>query len=1013
MIFENKKAFSFQNIIILASVMPILIFGFLTYSNFEKQSVENTYKNLENINKYKKKLIEEYFDKVEFDVTELTKTVSFLQKQASRNITNIQLLQKNQIEKFYNSAERDLLSLSKKDLFQYIFSFKNRGKSVNITYLDEIYSFKKSLGLNNILMINRSGKILYSSDQTELVNKNVTEVSDSFKNIWSEVKSLKFNGKKSIRFVTMGYDNFSKTYKQFVIIPFKDVKGFIAIELNQETIQDIIKNVASLGKSAETYLIYRDKEKTRLASNRTVKPGNIGDLKSGDYIDKGFDESSVDVKYGSMGHIELVGYMPVKVKNIHLSMQTTVAYADIISPRIKGTDYFEQFMTDYGYHNIMLIDYMGKMYYSVNREGDYGTNILSGTFSNTHLAKAVMEVFETKEFVLSDVNIYAPCKLPASQFALLPLLDKNNDIQSIVVLALDIQALTKLLASDKDVYKSKETYVIGESGRLRSDTTLDLTHYSVVNSFINDIKIDTQAARSAFKNEKATTVIKDYRGIDVISSFRTIEFKNFRWAVITEVDEAEINQMLRELKFDILLFVLISSIVALIVMFVITNEKKKQDRRLNYSATHDSLTGLPNRKFVLEFLTHILAYKKRNRKNGAVLFIDLDNFKIINDSYGHKSGDYVLKVVSKRLNSLLREEDFLARLGGDEFLLIINEYKSLSDIDRVCTKIIESISQDIKEEDRIYKVGVSIGIATFPTDSDNAQKLLQFSDTAMYGTKDSGKNGYTFYNKEMTEKSLHISRIERELKHAIENDELELYYQPQIDIQSNRVVGVEALVRWNHPEQGLIMPDDFIYVAEQSGLILDLGYWVTEMACRTFKGWKERGCELDYIAVNMSAKQLECLHCLSDMKEIFKNLDFKAEWIELEITENTLISNFDSALSNINTFRELGIKFAIDDFGTGYSSLSYLKSLQVSTLKIDREFIKDILVDRDDFAIVSAIIAMAKALNYTVVAEGVEQKGEVELLKELECDIIQGYYFAKPLREEELLKYIENFKKRD
>jgi len=966
LIFENKKAFSFQNIIILASVMPILIFGFLTYSNFEKQSVENTYKNLENINKYKKKLIEEYFDKVEFDVTELTKTVSFLQKQASRNITNIQLLQKNQIEKFYNSAERDLLSLSKKDLFQYIFSFKNRGKSVNITYLDEIYSFKKSLGLNNILMINRSGKILYSSDQTELVNKNVTEVSDSFKNIWSEVKSLKFNGKKSIRFVTMGYDNFSKTYKQFVIIPFKDVKGFIAIELNQETIQDIIKNVASLGKSAETYLIYRDKEKTRLASNRTVKPGNIGDLKSGDYIDKGFDESSVDVKYGSMGHIELVGYMPVKVKNIHLSMQTTVAYADIISPRIKGTDYFEQFMTDYGYHNIMLIDYMGKMYYSVNREGDYGTNILSGTFSNTHLAKAVMEVFETKEFVLSDVNIYAPCKLPASQFALLPLLDKNNDIQSIVVLALDIQALTKLLASDKDVYKSKETYVIGESGRLRSDTTLDLTHYSVVNSFINDIKIDTQAARSAFKNEKATTVIKDYRGIDVISSFRTIEFKNFRWAVITEVDEAEINQMLR-----------------------------------------------PNRKFVLEFLTHILAYKKRNRKNGAVLFIDLDNFKIINDSYGHKSGDYVLKVVSKRLNSLLREEDFLARLGGDEFLLIINEYKSLSDIDRVCTKIIESISQDIKEEDRIYKVGVSIGIATFPTDSDNAQKLLQFSDTAMYGTKDSGKNGYTFYNKEMTEKSLHISRIERELKHAIENDELELYYQPQIDIQSNRVVGVEALVRWNHPEQGLIMPDDFIYVAEQSGLILDLGYWVTEMACRTFKGWKERGCELDYIAVNMSAKQLECLHCLSDMKEIFKNLDFKAEWIELEITENTLISNFDSALSNINTFRELGIKFAIDDFGTGYSSLSYLKSLQVSTLKIDREFIKDILVDRDDFAIVSAIIAMAKALNYTVVAEGVEQKGEVELLKELECDIIQGYYFAKPLREEELLKYIENFKKRD
>ena len=1012
MIFENKKAFSFQNIIIIASVLPILIFGFLTYSDFEEQSIENTYKNLENINKYKKKLIKEYFEQIEFDITELTKTVSFLQKQASGNITNIQLLQKNQIEKFYNLAERDVLSLSKKDLFQYIFNFRNRGKSVNSKYIDEIYAFKKSLGLKNVLMINRSGKILYSSDETELLNRNVTELSEPFKDIWSEVKSLKFKGEESIRFVSMGYDNFSKTYKQFVIAPFKDVKGFIAIELNQESIQAIIKNVASLGQSAETYLIYKEKEKTYLATERSAKSGNIGDEKSGDYINKGFDESSVDIKYGSMGDIELVGYMPIKVKNIRLSMQTTVAYTDIISPKIKGADYFEQFMADHGYHNIMLIDYKGKMYYSVNKERDYETNLLTGIFSNTHLAKAIVEVFETKSFVLSDVSSYEPCTYSASQFALLPLLDKNDDIQSIVVLAINMEGLTKLLVeADAELYMSKETYIVGEDGRLRTDTVLEPKKYSISNSFVNDVKIDTQATRSAFSGAKSTTIIKDYRGKDVISSFRTIEFGDFKWAVITEVDEIEINKMLRDLKFNILFFVLISSLVALVVMFVITNEKKKQDKKLKYNAAHDSLTGLPNRKFVLEFLTHILAYKKRNRKNGAVLFIDLDNFKIVNDSYGHKSGDYVLKVVSKRLNTLLREEDFLARLGGDEFLLVINEYKNLSDIDTICKKIIESVSQDIEDKERVYKIGVSIGIATFPDDSDDAQKLLQFSDTAMYGTKDSGKNGYTFYNKAMTEESLRISRVERELEYAIQNDELELYYQPQIDVKSNRVIGVEALVRWNHPERGLIMPNDFISVAEQSGLILDLGQWVTEMACKTFKGWKEKGCELDYIAVNMSAKQLECSRCLGDMKETFRSLDFKAEWIEVEITENTLISNLDSALSNINTFKELGIKFAIDDFGTGYSSLSYLKSLQVSTLKIDRAFIKDILVDKDDLAIVNAIIVMAKALNYSVVAEGAEQIETINLLKEMKCDIIQGYYYSKPLREIELLKYIDNFQK--
>ena len=1013
MIFKTKRIFSFQNIIISASVLPILIFGFLTYSDFEEQSVQNTYQRLENINEHKKQIIEEYFKKIEFDINELTKNISFLQKQASNNITNIQLIQKKHIENFYNSSLKDTLSLAKKDLFQYIYSFRNRGKSVNKKYIDEIYAYKEAVGLKNVLMINAEGKILYSSDQAELLNKNVVQLSKPFKNIWDEVKSLKFRGEDSIRFVSMGYDSFSKTYKQYVISPFKDVKGFIAVELNQNTLQEAIRHVSSLGESAETYLAYIDNDKTYLASKRSKKLGDIGDEKTGIYIDKGFDESSVDIKYGSKGDIELVGYMPIKVKNIHLSMQTTVAYTNVISPQIKGASYFEQFMVDYGYHNIMLIDFKGKMYYSVNKERDFETNILSGKYSDTHLAKALVEVLKSRKFILSDIDIYEPCKYFTSQFALLPLIDKNDNIQSVVVLAVDIEVLTKKLAGDEDIFLSKETYVVGKDNRLRTDTVLEPLKYNSINSFKSNVKIDTQATRDAFSGEEATVVVKDYRGVDVLSSFRTIEFPDFTWAVVTEVDKSEIDEMLSELKFNILLFVFISSIVALIVMFIITNEKKKQDEKLKHNASHDSLTGLPNRKFVLEFLTYILANKKRSRKNGAVLFMDLDNFKIINDSYGHKSGDFVLKVIAERLHTILREEDFLARLGGDEFVLIVNEYSNISDIDTICSKIIDSISQEIDDGERVYKVGVSIGIATFPDDSNDAQKLLQFSDTAMYGTKDSGKNGYTYYNKDMTKESLRISQVERELKYAILNNELELYYQPQVDIKRDKIVAVEALVRWNHPEKGLIMPSNFISIAEESDLILELGRWVTEEACRNFKAWKDSGSELNHISVNMSTRRIECLKCVEHMKEIFENSDFNPEWLELEITESTLISNMNNALSSINHFKEMGIKFAIDDFGTGYSSLSYLKSLHVSTIKIDREFIKDILVDKDDFAIVSAIIAMAKALNYAVVAEGVEQKGELELLKELECDIIQGYYFAKPLREEELLKYIENFKKRD
>ncbi len=1009
---RNKYLFTHQNIIIFASILPIIIFGILTYKNSKDERTKATIEHIQNINQQKKQLTIDYFKEVEFNINELAKTVSFLQKQATNNIINIQNLQKDHIKNYYNSIQKDILALAKKDIFQYIFSFKNRGKNIDKRYLDDIYTYKEELGIKNILMINTKGKIIYSSDQDDLINKNIVELTEPFKNRWRDLKSLKYNGKKSIHIIHYGYDKLSKSYKQFMISPFKDVKGFIAIEIKQDNIQRIIKNVSSLGDSAETYLTYKHKEKTFLASNRYIKNGKVGDEKSGKYITKGFHSFGVDVKYGSLGDIELVGYTPLKINNITMSMQTTVGYTEIISPKIKGSDYFEQFMTDYKYHNIMLVGPKGDIFYSVKKDDDYQTNILYGKYSKTNLAKAVKDIFRTKKFTLSDLDFYKASPDILAQFALLPIFNESGDIQTIAVVQLDMYELTKRLIISDDIYHTKETYIVGKDKKLRTDSVLKPDIYNILKSYKRDILIDTKAVNEVFSSGKGVSTIKDYRGVGVLSSYDTIKFSNIEWAIITEIDQAEVDSVISSLKNNIINFIIISSILALFMMLLITNSKKRQDKELEYQATHDNLTGLPNRKFVLEFLSYILANSKRLKTKGAVLFIDLDKFKIINDSYGHEAGDLVLREIASRLKKELRKDDLLSRIGGDEFILILNNFKSLNDIEVLCKKIISTISDPIKDINRSYQVSMSIGIATFPNDSDNAQELFQYADTAMFKTKDNGRNGYTYYSKEMTEQSLQISRVENELKNAIQNNELVLHYQPQIDLKTSRVIGVEALVRWNHPKDGLVMPDNFIPIAENSTLILDLGYWVTKEACKNFKQWKDDGYELEYIAVNMSTKQLQCTECIDNLKNIFLELDFKPEWIELEITENTLISNLENTLSNINSFKDIGINFSIDDFGTGYSSFSYLKSLPISTLKIDREFVKDIILDQNDRSIVTAIIAMGHTLNYTIVAEGAETKAEVELLKYLECDIIQGNYFSRPLPEKELLEYIDNFNKK-
>ena len=1010
----KNKLFTYQNAVILASIIPIIVFGFLTYQNFKKENLQNNFEQIKKINEQKYEIVKNYFDQAKFDIQNLSKTVSFLQEQASQSITNIQILQRNHLQDYYNLVQNSILSLAKKDIFEYIYSFKNRGKSVNETYLKDIYNFKKDLGIKNVLMINPSGKILYSSDYKILQNKNIKNITKPFGKVFKEIKNTKYNGKQSIYFVNFGYDKYTKQYEHFVISPFKDVDGFIAMQIDQKKIQTIIEHLEALGNTAETYLVYKDGDETHLASKRTVKNGRIGDKKENIYIKKGFNESGVDIKYGSLDTMEIVGYMPVKIKNITFSMQTTVAYVEVISPKIKGSDYFEEFILSHNYRNLMFVGTRGDLFYSIKKDDDFRANMFGVKYKDTLLGKGVKKVFDTKKLYITDMGVYKPCPNQLAQFVLAPILNNKGEIKSVAVLQFQFNTLSKKLRRKNEIYKTLETYIVGEDKRLRTDTVLQKERYSLVNSFNKDFFVDTKMIENTFNGLESYGIVKDYRGVDVVSDASLFENSDFRWAIITEIDESEIMKMLSGLRFNILLFVLISSAVALLVMFVITKEKKRQDEKLLYNATHDSLTQLPNRKFALEFLSYRLANTKRRKKKGAVLFIDLDRFKFINDSYGHKAGDHVLKEVSKRLKSVLRKDDLLARLGGDEFILIISDFQKQYNLDTICKKIIQIVSAPIEDTKRSYKVSLSIGIAIFPSDSNEPTKLLQFADTAMFKTKESGRNGYTYYDKQMTEKSLKISRVEAELKQAIENDELELYYQPQVNIQTNKIVGVEALIRWNHPRDGFVMPNDFIPIAEDSDLIIDVGSWVIKEACRSFKQWRDNGYELEYIAVNMSAKQIQCSECIKNLKRILKGLDFDPRWLELEITENVLIANFDNTIENINAIKDMGIKISIDDFGTGYSSLSYLKSLPISTLKIDRAFIKDILKDKDDLAIVSAIIAMGHTLNYNIIAEGAEEILEVELLKELRCDVIQGYYYSRPLAEGSLLKYfVQNNKKKD
>jgi diguanylate cyclase (GGDEF)-like protein/PAS domain S-box-containing protein len=432
-------------------------------------------------------------------------------------------------------------------------------------------------------------------------------------------------------------------------------------------------------------------------------------------------------------------------------------------------------------------------------------------------------------------------------------------------------------------------------------------------------------------------------------------------------------------------------------------ERKAVERQIEYQAYHDSLTGLANRRLFHEHLSLALALAQRREKQVAVLFLDLDHFKVINDSLGHTIGDGLLLHVAKRLRNAVRDGDTVARVGGDEFTIVLQELSHAQDAAVVAQKVLRTIAAPIEVAGHKLYVTASIGITLFPTDGEDAETLLKNADAAMYSAKSEGRNTYQMSTRELSRATQQRMTVESGLHLALEAGEFTLMYQPQIDVESMEVVGMEALLRWRHPERGMILPEEFIHVAEERGLILPIGDWVLRQACLDVRRFHDRGLPHFRVAVNLSARQFRDPSLASSVESALRDSGIPAETLELEITESMAMENVHLTMETLAQFRRAGATIAIDDFGTGHSSLSYLKRFPIDALKIDRSFVSDLPDKFEDAAIVSSVIQLANGLGLRVVAEGVETSEQLDFLKESGCREVQGFYFSYPAPIEELL----------
>jgi diguanylate cyclase (GGDEF)-like protein/PAS domain S-box-containing protein len=451
-------------------------------------------------------------------------------------------------------------------------------------------------------------------------------------------------------------------------------------------------------------------------------------------------------------------------------------------------------------------------------------------------------------------------------------------------------------------------------------------------------------------------------------------------------------------------------ITGAVIVFHDVTESRAMTEEMSHLAQHDILTDLPNRMLLKDRISQAIATARRNNTKVAVLFLDLDGFKDINDSLGHAVGDNVLQSVAKCLVNCVRSSDTVSRQGGDEFVVLLSEIKHPSDAGITARKILTAVtavtaSHMFKQHD--LHLTASIGLSTYPEDGEDAEILLKNADTAMYEGKKIGHNNYQFFKQDMNARTIERQTIEADLRGALKRQEFVLHYQPKINLQTGKITGTEALIRWMHPDRGLALPFQFIPVAEESGLILLIGQWVLGEACRQAQDWIDAGLPVVPVAVNVSSLEFRSDSFLENLRSILKDTRLNPRYLELELTESVLMQNAQASTSALSGLKSIGVRLAVDDFGTGYSSLSYLKRFPIDSLKIDQSFVRDIATDTDDATIVSAVITMAKSLRQCVIAEGVETEEQMAFLQAHACDEAQGYYFSKPVAAHKFAKLLE------
>jgi diguanylate cyclase (GGDEF)-like protein len=428
--------------------------------------------------------------------------------------------------------------------------------------------------------------------------------------------------------------------------------------------------------------------------------------------------------------------------------------------------------------------------------------------------------------------------------------------------------------------------------------------------------------------------------------------------------------------------------------------RKKAEQRISKLAYYDSLTGLANRELCSEKLNNIISNAKQKSYRVAALFIDLDNFKGINDSFGHANGDKLLKQVGERLSNELREKDLVARISGDEFVIIIDKFKGESCLSSLLVRLLKSASMPFDLEGGKAYISLSIGVSIYPSNGDSAEDLLKHADAAMYEAKNNGKNTYKFYSKEVRAVAKRRSRISQNLRGALSNDEFSIVYQPILDCKLNKIVGAEALIRWESPELGHVTPDEFIPIAEENGTIFSIDNWMLLNVCKQNKAWQIAGIKSITVSVNISARQLNTDKIVGSVSCALNFSGLEARYLKLEVTETVMMENLNDAVGCLNKLESLGISIVLDDFGTGYASINYLRKLHLKFLKIDRSFLEKVEINKEDRTTYETIIKLASNLKIQVTAEGVETKEQLHFLQNSSCELYQGYLFSAPINEE-------------